>query len=247
VGSARGQARGTATRGGTIGRLGKRRNASFPASGHGEEWREPGSAEARKSVGISPRPRSAQPIRLTAKVPATETSAGQAGPAGYTTRCEGQRQLPDKLKTCRHEEAEWREPGSAEARKSVGISPRPRSAQPIRLTAKVPAKETSAGPAGPAGNTTRCEGQRQLPDKLKTCRHEEAEWREPGSAEARRALEFRPARFCTANTPHGEIPREGDFCRPGGPSGEYNAVRGAASTPGQVKNLPPRRGRMEQR
>jgi len=197
VGSARGQARGTATRGGTIGRLGKRRNASFPASGHGEVGDEPGSAEARKSVGISPRPRSAQPIRLTAKVPATETSAGQAGPAGYTTRCEGQRQLPDKLKTCRHEEAEWREPGSAEARKSVGISPRPRSAQPIRLTAKVPAKETSAGQScgheAVRGGERRCEGQRQLPDKLKTCRHEEAEWREPGSAEARRALEFRPA------------------------------------------------------
>jgi len=40
--------------------------------------------------------------------------------------------------------------------------------------------------------------------------------REPGLAEARRALEFRPAEVCPANTPNGESPREGDFCRPGG-------------------------------
>jgi len=39
---------------------------------------------------------------------------------------------------------------------------------------------------------------------------------EPGSAEARRALEFRPARVCAAKRPDGESPREGDFCRPGG-------------------------------
>jgi hypothetical protein len=38
---------------------------------------------------------------------------------------------------------------------------------------------------------------------------------QPGSAEARRALEFRPLEVRTANTPHGESPREGDFCRPG--------------------------------
>ena len=34
-----------------------------------------------------------------------------------------------------------------------------------------------------------------------------------------KALEFRPEEDCTANTPHGESPREGDFCRPGGGMG----------------------------
>jgi hypothetical protein len=42
---------------------------------------------------------------------------------------------------------------------------------------------------------------------------------EPGSAEARRALEFRPPEVGTTNTSHGESPREGDFCRPGGTRG----------------------------
>ena len=47
----------------------------------------------------------------------------------------------------------------------------PGPAPPGRPTAKVPAKETSAGPAGVwcVGHE---HGPRQIPDKLKTCRHE---------------------------------------------------------------------------
>jgi hypothetical protein len=47
---------------------------------------------------------------------------------------------------------------------------------------------------------------------------------EPGSAEARRALEFRPARVGTTIPPHGESPREGDFCRPGGAGTDGEAL-----------------------
>jgi len=76
-------------------------------------------------------------------------------------------------------------------------------------------------PGGAAGKAAGgWKGYPQLSDKLKTCRHEEAEWTEPGSAEARRALEFRPLRVSTTMTPHGESPREGDFCRPGGAAGK---------------------------
>ena len=61
---------------------------------------------------------------------------------------------------------------------------------------------------------------------------------EPGSAEARRALEFRPARIRTTNRPHGESPREGDFCRPGAA-----VPYGVARRIGQVrKRIPPESG-----
>jgi len=133
----------------------------------------------------------------------------------------GLRQLPDKLKTCRHEEggasrAAWHSEGhdgqtaSRDRRKldeRWNFAPQ-RSALPIHPTAKVPAKETSAGPAalhenggengwwweGASSTPGQVEnlpprrgrrftetvgrmdgggkGLRQLPDKLKTCRHE---------------------------------------------------------------------------
>ena len=60
---------------------------------------------------------------------------------------EGQRQLPDKLKTCRHEGRGRRRAGIGGSSTSVGISPRQGLHHQHATWAKFPAKETSAGPA----------------------------------------------------------------------------------------------------
>jgi len=83
-------------------------------------------------------------------------------------RVEGPRQLPDKLKTCRHVDPKEGEPGSAEARRALEFRPQTVAAASAQM-AKFPAQETSAGPAD--GGRRTAKGPRQLPDKLKTCRH----------------------------------------------------------------------------
>jgi len=98
-------------------------------------------------------------------------------------------------------------------------------------------------------------GPRQLTDKLKTCRHEGSNVNarprggettgEPGSAEARRALEFCPLDGCRGfkhqrqNSPRRRLlPAWRSRWRKG-------RDEGAPSTHGQVKNLPPQRGRRQ--
>jgi len=65
---------------------------------------------------------------------------------------------------------------------------------------------------------------------------------EPGSAEARRALEFRPTRVRITITPPGaKFPAKETSAGPA--AGNRRPLIWAVPIPGQVKNLPPRRRR----
>jgi hypothetical protein len=89
-------------------------------------------------------------------------------------------------------------------------------------------------------------GLRQRSDKLKTCRHEE---RDGGSTRVgsrdRLKLDerwnFALSGLASSMTPHGESPREGDFCRPGEtlplvPSLTLRACKGRETDP--IANAP---------
>jgi len=148
-------------------------------------------------------------------------------------------QLSDKLKTCRHEEAEWTEPGSAEARRGLEF-------RPLRVsTTMTPHGESprEGDFCRPGGGVVKGVGKRlpQLSDKLKTRRHEEAEWTEPGSAEARKSVGNSPSQ----GQHHHDAPRRKSPRRRLLPAWRRRGKRRwkeASSTLGQVKNLPPRRG-----
>ena len=152
--------------------------------------------------------------RPTAKVPAKETSAGPAahdsGRSAQAPSTLGQvKNLPPRQSKD--------EPGSAEARQSVGISPCQGSNHQNALRRKSPRRRLL-----PARRHMISGRSAQAPSTLGQVKNLPPRQGRPASRDRLKldkALEFRPSRVRTIKTPHGESPREGDFCRPGGENG----------------------------